>query len=185
VREKLVDFPVQYRKNNLAYSIEYPDEYIVAAIGLGEWYSYYFNDNEDCYYYDKDLWGGVSRKKTIYDPCPEGWRVPLAGTTAYYPYPFLHSPWDPLDQFTRVDPAYYSSESPLLGFYIGTGAIEETGELNSKHSQGLWTATGLPVTWDWGDRSISVDLYTPVYAWPPTSCALNLRCVRDLEQEKN
>lgn len=26
-----------------------------------------------------DLWGGVSNVKTIYDPCPEGWKVPAAG----------------------------------------------------------------------------------------------------------
>lgn len=26
-----------------------------------------------------DLWGGVSKLKTVYDPCPEGWRVPEAG----------------------------------------------------------------------------------------------------------
>ena len=28
---------------------------------------------------DDDLWGGISGEKTIYDPCPEGWRVPAAG----------------------------------------------------------------------------------------------------------
>ena len=30
-------------------------------------------------YQENDLWGGVSNIKSIYDPCPEGWRVPAAG----------------------------------------------------------------------------------------------------------
>lgn len=28
---------------------------------------------------DHDLWGGVSKYKTKYDPCPDGWRVPDSG----------------------------------------------------------------------------------------------------------
>ncbi|MBR2443414.1 MAG: hypothetical protein IKB19_03855 [Rikenellaceae bacterium] len=28
---------------------------------------------------NNDLWGGVSGRKTIYDPCPYGWKVPVAG----------------------------------------------------------------------------------------------------------
>ena len=34
---------------------------------------------DDAQRQDNDLWGGVSGNKTIYDPCPEGWRVPGAG----------------------------------------------------------------------------------------------------------
>lgn len=38
---------------------------------------------------DDDLWGGVSRAKTIWDPCPAGWRVPLCDEQGASPYAFL------------------------------------------------------------------------------------------------
>ncbi|MEZ3443358.1 MAG: BACON domain-containing protein [Alistipes sp.] len=38
---------------------------------------------------DDDLWGGVSRTKTKWDPCPAGWRVPLADEQGSSPYAFL------------------------------------------------------------------------------------------------
>lgn len=38
---------------------------------------------------DDDLWGGVSRTKTVWDPCPAGWRVPLCDTQGASPYGLL------------------------------------------------------------------------------------------------
>lgn len=38
---------------------------------------------------DDDLWGGVARTKTIYDPCPAGWRVPLCDEHDNSPYGFM------------------------------------------------------------------------------------------------
>ena len=34
---------------------------------------------DDAQRQNHDLWGGVSGYKTKYDPCPEGWKVPVAG----------------------------------------------------------------------------------------------------------
>jgi len=38
---------------------------------------------------DDDLWGGVSRRKTMWDPCPAGWRVPLCDERGASPYGFM------------------------------------------------------------------------------------------------
>lgn len=38
---------------------------------------------------DDDYWGGVSRRKTVWDPCPAGWRVPLCDRQGASPYGFL------------------------------------------------------------------------------------------------
>lgn len=38
---------------------------------------------------DDDLWGGVSRVKTMYDPCPAGWRIPLCDAQDNSPYGFM------------------------------------------------------------------------------------------------
>lgn len=65
-------FPSQALKNNttLAYSIENPTCLFMKGNFPYDWYcdeKIYKNDN---------LW---SSKKTIYDPCPPGWRVPDGG----------------------------------------------------------------------------------------------------------
>jgi hypothetical protein len=53
---------------NTAYSIAHPTEYIhTAAEDAGVW------NAED----PQDLWNGAENAKTIYDPCPAGYRVPL------------------------------------------------------------------------------------------------------------
>ncbi|WP_295728269.1 hypothetical protein [uncultured Muribaculum sp.] len=38
---------------------------------------------------DDDLWGGESGKKTIYDPCPPGWKVPVSDTDGNTPYDWM------------------------------------------------------------------------------------------------
>ncbi|MDE6403394.1 MAG: hypothetical protein K2K86_06275, partial [Muribaculaceae bacterium] len=38
---------------------------------------------------DADLWGGVSFKKRIYDPCPPGWKVPVCDADGATPYDWL------------------------------------------------------------------------------------------------
>ena len=52
----------------IKYSVEHPMVFI-ATEGLGDWQV----DG------DNDIWGGKSGKKTEYDPCPPGWRVPSGG----------------------------------------------------------------------------------------------------------
>lgn len=43
---------------------------------------------KDWFYKDKiDLWNSVSNTKSIFDPCPKGWKVPIGGATA------SNNPW--------------------------------------------------------------------------------------------
>jgi hypothetical protein len=170
--------PPEYLKNNLAYAIEHPDEYIVSIGGVSDWYTYYFLD-----IYDEDLWGGISMKKTIYDPCPEGWRVPHGALLGSQ-----YTPWDirePEYQFVRVNPDNYDCESPVLGFYPGAGWIEENGELHPRDIRPcIWIATHVPRT------SVGVSgcfashlMWQTLALWGATH-AFNVRCVR-YEEEKN
>jgi hypothetical protein len=178
IREYAIDMPPEYLKNNLAYAIEYPDEYIVAAGGTGDWYTYYIFDN----IYDEDLWGGLSKKKTIYDPCPEGWRVPHGAFLGSQ-----YTPWDirePENQFVNVNPDNFDCESPVLGFYPGTGRIRENGELDHRdiHPH-IWTATHLPHTSVSHYGAFASHMTGGAVLWGPCD-AFNVRCVR-YEEEKN
>lgn len=58
---------------------EYGDEIIVDDYITGDWVDVS----------DDDLWGGESLKKTIYDPCPVGYKVPVCDAEGNSPYEWL------------------------------------------------------------------------------------------------
>jgi hypothetical protein len=53
----------------IPYSIQNPTVFIKTSSEPYDWF--YGDIRQD------DLWGHVSRTKSLYDPCPSGWRVPL------------------------------------------------------------------------------------------------------------
>ncbi len=61
-----------YNKNSslVEYSVQNPTTYIKSTTGLRDWQAVYEG------YVDPKLW---QKNKTIYDPCPPGWRVPDGG----------------------------------------------------------------------------------------------------------
>lgn len=60
--DKLVD------GNMMQWTIQHPDVFLKGKLG---WYN--GSENNDAYQY---LWKDQAGKKTIYDPCPAGWRIP-------------------------------------------------------------------------------------------------------------
>ena len=65
-----------FTSTNLDLSIQNPTVFYHApssAWPVVDWLT------DDAQRQDNDLWGGVSGVKTIYDPCPEGWKIPSAG----------------------------------------------------------------------------------------------------------
>lgn len=56
----------------VSYAVEHPYKYITNnGNSFGGWRSW-VNDADASY---KNLWGDSEKKKTLYDPCPAGWRV--------------------------------------------------------------------------------------------------------------
>ena len=55
----------------LSTSIQNPGSFINAGDNFYDWYA-----AENSEHQDPTLWGGTSGSKTVWDPCPEGWRVP-------------------------------------------------------------------------------------------------------------
>ncbi len=79
--------------SNLANSIKNPLSFYFRTSTPNDWIGNKQNNN---------LWNSTSGSKTVYDPCPYGWRVPTSGTTNA-------SPW-------------YGSASPYkTGVWVATG----------------------------------------------------------------
>lgn len=62
-------------RGTIRYSIENPTTYIMSNTSNSDWY--YTGDTS----IDMTRWG---QEKTIYDPCPAGWRVPDGGLSPWY-----------------------------------------------------------------------------------------------------
>lgn len=78
--KNLDDFVTTASKNGtLELSIQNPDIFYLVSYKTGDW----CDDSND------NLWGGVSMQKTIYDPCPVGWKVPVSDESGKTPYGFL------------------------------------------------------------------------------------------------
>ncbi|MDE5608493.1 MAG: hypothetical protein K2I64_06135 [Muribaculaceae bacterium] len=107
---------------------EYGDEIVLNNPLTGDW-----ADTSD-----DDRWGGVSMKKSIYDPCPPGWKVPVCDETGLTPYDWLtyaamtwnndakgaeqNGQWFPACG-TRVYASGgcdFSAANPYAGMWIGT-----------------------------------------------------------------
>ena len=73
-----IDYPGDGKA--LATSIQYPDKFICTDDITGAANDWYSSQNADT---DGSLWG-EGGAKTVWDPCPEGWRVP---SVASFPYP--------------------------------------------------------------------------------------------------
>jgi hypothetical protein len=177
-----------YANNNLAYSIEYPDELLIGAVLYHRnWYS---NNIET---HDYDLWGAVSKKKTIYDPCPKGWKVPLMSGDEYnhdwdlhWTYRGESSPWYITDiEHVFVAVENEGRESPVFGYYPPSSYIIATGELYDLRLVGCWTGTPTPPV-------MKDELSYAAFMNPPMgqkitgysrNYGFNIRCIRDLTKE--
>ncbi len=91
---------------------------------------------------DDDYWGGISGKKTIYDPCPVGYKVPVSdaeGNTPYAWMKFTDMTWDPTNRgaidkdqwFPCTGTRVYASggldnpeANPYAGVWFGTASVK-------------------------------------------------------------
>ena len=107
---------------------EYGDEIVLNNPLTGDW-------SETS---DDDRWGGVSMKKSIYDPCPPGWKVPVCDETGLTPYDWLTyatMTWDKQYQGAEQDGQWFpacgtrvyasggcdfTAANPYSGMWIGT-----------------------------------------------------------------
>lgn len=97
----------------------------------------FYTDNSDWYaatnYNNKYLWSTSTGTKGIYDPCPDGWRVPISGGNT-------NSVWSGLPAQTFV--AGTGVEWSQVGFYPAAGRINAAGNYENTGTHGyVWAAS--------------------------------------------
>ena len=155
--------------NNLTNSIRNPFVFYKYASSLYDWFVY---DNSS--YQNNNLWGGADisvttfAAKTVFDPCPAGWRVP--------PYTGNKSPWDGYSSGTYAN---YSILLTGIGYYPATGCrLDATGALSSVGTDGFFWAASPGSTLArslYFSSSGSISSYYSVYR----AYGFAIRCVKD------
>lgn len=139
---KLVQVPVS---NNLSNSITNPLTFYYGKSSRYDWYTSGTTQNAN-------LWNSTSGAKTVYDPCPYGWRVPTSGATGSSPwYSSTSSNYTNLT-FTNgwnwTKAAYNLGWYPAIGYrsynggtfnsYVGARGYYWTATVNSNNAYSLY-----------------------------------------------
>lgn len=125
-------------------------------------------------------WGGeFGQTKTVYDPCPVGWRVPSYKKTSTS----LASPWASMTWTGGTAPSGTASNTNY-GADANYGVYPMTG---FRSNLGVFTLVGSTATFRWGatrntTSSAGLDLYmsTSINTSDPNPChtGFNVRCVK-------
>lgn len=102
---------------------------------------------------DDDAWGGVSMKKSVYDPCPAGYKVPVCDADGNTPYAWM------VYKEMEWDTTYYGAMMNGQWFpTIGT-RVYASGGLNYPEANpysGMWIGTA-------GKANADLDTYPTLY----------------------
>ncbi len=173
---KTTSFPVKVlsaANSTIAYATAHPDEFICIS-GDENW----LGTN------DRGLWGGdlvanapiVTTKKTKYDPCPSGWRVPSGS---------IDSGTDGWPQFSNISPPT-SSLNPYRvkiegygGYYPKAFYLDTTGKLvgTFQYQNGLYWTSSPSSDKQAQYLQITSTLKTNIATSRANACSI--RCVRD------
>ncbi len=177
--------------NNLAFSINNPLQFIIqVATATYDWFT------GVAIYQHHQLWGsgtdtGNDHTKTVYDPCPPGWRVPLSSTNIEY------SAWARTG-VTATAATSYTANSGLfgtyygyffddsvyqLGYYPAAGyRVNSTGVFGVTSTQGLYWSASQSASTSYPERSSALDIASG-YVYPanysPRAYGFSVRCVAE------
>ncbi|MCD7935746.1 MAG: hypothetical protein LUG98_02700 [Tannerellaceae bacterium] len=116
----IIESPVTHpniNSNNLYYSLQHPDYFLgVLNNESADWY----NDHKE--YLNDYLWNDLNGQKGVFDPCPDGWRVPdwtrdAEGIPKYSPWRNWTDSNCQVDLWGRSFDGYYF---PECGYRNGT-----------------------------------------------------------------
>lgn len=124
---------------SLLFSVQNPEKYICGR------QSWAVDKPANCYWYDPrhqatlELSAGTG-KKSLFDPCPAGWRLPVNGTWSDYSQATFE--WNT----NRLGRVYKPSNTALEVFYPAEGfRAASTGEVKQTGYHGIyWTCSPIP-----------------------------------------
>lgn len=131
--------------SNLINSIIRPDVYIVPSTDSMDWYA---GGNNVAL----DRWNTDKNKKTVFDPCPKGWRIPTTDING-------KSPWDgvsiPGEQ--QWGSGWNFNGEPLLGYYPAAGQRTVKGTVFYAGSAGFYHTANSDATMRFDFVSINLN----------------------------
>jgi hypothetical protein len=145
------------RQRSIEYTIKHPTTYIYSDKSY----------NADWYYVSKNVVDTTrwSSTKTIYDPCPIGWRVPDGGKNSVWRKGY-NKPESLVNKFDSINKGI--DFSGLLGssdtiWYPATGyRTYNTGELYGVGNKAFYWSGNLEYAYGWGVWSLEIsDYYSP------------------------
>ena len=148
-----------------------------------------YNSNNDDWYYtgdsstDNTRWTTSDKTKSIYDPCPAGWRVPDGGENGIWSKAgFYATTFDSTNKGIS-----FSISSPSTTWYPASGFLGNyVGDFKDVGSYGYyWSASPNNNTWPFSPDSTAYFLYFSEsgYVGPSNSfnraCGLPVRCLQE------
>jgi uncharacterized protein (TIGR02145 family) len=154
----------------ILYSIKNPDTFITVSNSPSDWHWGSRND---------ELWGH-SGSKTIYDPCPAGWRVPKNAqlseyTSPWYNFTKSNGVWNSGYDWSTVN---YAGNTKTNALYPAAGLRQsDSGSLEYQSTYGYyWSASShshYAACLNFGSSSVDIDVGFP------RAYGLSVRCVRE------
>lgn len=154
---------------NLVASVQQPYRYIVGISGTQDWLSP--DVGGEAY-----RWSNADGTKGVFDPCPEGWRVPVSGAGAASAWADLNGVWD--------------AERTGCVFAEGNGYYPAAGYINIMSASGSGGGAEAGTSgYCWSASSAGKNGYALTYsvsaikteAEPSKTWACPVRCVKDVK----
>ena len=173
------------RYGTIEYSVSHPTTFIYNNEGVGR------DGNEDWYYTgdynaDKTRWPESNKPKSIYDPCPAGWRVP-DGDWTEHTKPIKYGIWTKAGFKDKIEFDYknrgilFKISSTLTTWYPASGLGVSDGVYSVGYAGWWWSAT--PQNYG-GNRGeclfMSLNNNGSVYMGCETKdTAISVRCIKE------
>ncbi|MCI1682869.1 MAG: DUF4906 domain-containing protein [Bacteroides sp.] len=154
------------RSDNLRYSIRFPLTFYFSAGLPYDWYTNTGGMGKST------LWGET---KTVYDPCPYGWKVPPGGATGAWYTPMTFS----TENFGWINADYGRTFVQAGDYYPASGFRNRSdGELGSTGEGGYyWSSTAYGVSYSNCLTFSRVNLYPANYS--NRAYGFNIRCIKE------
>ncbi len=188
--EVKIEYDYVRTTDNLKNAILHPTTfYGNESNNVGDWYTTALSTHNN------DLWGGsaTTHCKTIYDPCPAGWRVPendykttgIAAVQTYCGYFAQLIGGDNVDRYAKD---YYVAELPLSDYswyFPFSGRMNsQTGEISIADSFACyWTANHYKTASSYGAYYFTINTFLSTggkaNTYEKRACGHAVRCVID------
>ena len=158
VAKSTISWPSAVSSNSsngtIAYATAHPTTFITYNSNNYDWY--YTGDSST----DNTRWSTSDKPKSIYDPCPQGWRVPDGGDNGIW----SKAGFDDITYDSTNEGMSFSISSPSTTWYPASGYLgSKDGSLNGDGSSGNYWSASPHSKYGYSACRLSFDYYDSVF----------------------